>query len=202
MILISDTTNVDPYALAERAKKEKPSVILWNADILGRRNAPILSALLQTGLCADCTMLETDGEKLIMYRPALSGSIIAKIESLTTPAMATVRTTNESKDIIIGVGYGAKDSLEKVKELSEKLGAEIGATRKTVDNDILPYSMQVGLTGKTVSPPVYIAIGISGAVHHIVGMQAAGTVIAINPDKDAPIFDYADYGIIANIEDF
>ena len=61
--------------------------------------------------------------------------------------------------------------------------------------------MQVGLTGKTVSPPVYIAFGVSGAVHHIVGMKGAGTVIAINPDKDAPIFDYADYGIIAAAED-
>ena len=60
--------------------------------------------------------------------------------------------------------------------------------------------MQVGLTGKTVSPPVYIAVGISGAVHHIVGMQQSGTVIAINPDKNAPIFEYADYGIIANAD--
>ena len=71
-------------------------------------------------------------------------------------------------------------------------------TRKMVDNDILPYTMQVGLTGKTVSPPVYIAVGVSGAVHHIAGMQKSGTVIAINTDKDAPIFDYADYGIIKN----
>ena len=65
----------------------------------------------------------------------------------------------------------------------------------------MPYDKQIGLTGKTVSPPVYIAIGVSGAVHHIVGMQRAGTVIAINPDRDAPIFEYADYGIIANFED-
>jgi len=78
----------------------------------------------------------------------------------------------------------------------------MATTRKAVDNNFLPYNMQVGLTGKTVSPPVYIAIGISGVVHHIVGMQQSGTVIAINPDKDAPIFDYADYGILANIEDF
>ncbi len=61
--------------------------------------------------------------------------------------------------------------------------------------------MQVGLTGKTVSPHVYIAVGVSGAVHHIVGMQRSGTVIAINTDRDAPIFDYADYGIIAKVED-
>ena len=73
-------------------------------------------------------------------------------------------------------------------------------TRKAVDNDILPYTMQVGLTGKTVSPPVYIAVGVAGAVHHIAGMQKSGTVIAINPDKQAPIFEYADYGIAENIE--
>jgi electron transfer flavoprotein alpha subunit len=62
------------------------------------------------------------------------------------------------------------------------------------------YDAQVGLTGKTVSPPVYIAIGVSGAVHHIVGMQRSGTVIAINPDKNAPIFEYADYGIVEEFD--
>ena len=85
-----------------------------------------------------------------------------------------------------------------MKAFAEKYSAEMVTTRKAVDNDILPYNLQVGLTGKTVSPPVYIAIGISGAVHHTVGMQGAATVIAINPDKDAPIFDYADFGIIEN----
>lgn len=187
--------------LAEQIKTKQPSAVLWGSDSLSKKRAAEVSAMLDLGLCADCTALETDGETLIMYRPALSGSIIAKIESLTKPAMATVRTTKAGSDIIVAAGYGAKDSIEKVKELAEKFGADMATTRKSVDNDILPYSMQVGLTGKTVSPPVYIAIGISGAVHHIVGMQAAGTVIAINPDEDAPIFDYADYGIIANIED-
>lgn len=202
---ISDDITVLPLStseeLAEQIKTQKPSAVLWGSDSLSKQLSAKVGAMLELGLCADCTMLETDGEKLMMYRPALSGSIIAKIESLTVPAMATVRTTKTGSDIIIGAGYGTKDSLEKVKALAEKLSADIGATRKAVDNDILPYSMQVGLTGKTVSPPVYIAIGISGAVHHIVGMQSSGTVIAINPDKDAPIFDYADYGIIANIED-
>ena len=80
------------------------------------------------------------------------------------------------------------------------MNGEIAATRKAVDNDCLPYELQVGLTGKTIAPDVYVAIGISGAVHHIVGMKQSGTVIAINPDKNAPIFDYADYGIVDSIE--
>ena len=115
--------------------------------------------------------------------------------------MATVRTTQNGADIMIAAGFGVKDSLDTVKAFAQKYSAEIVTTRKAVDNDILPYSMQVGLTGKTVSPIVYIAVGVSGAVHHIAGMQKSGTIIAINPDKNAPIFDYADYGILGRAED-
>ena len=84
---------------------------------------------------------------------------------------------------------------------ARKLGAGIAATRKMVDNDYLLYELQVGLTGKSVNPDVYIAIGISGAVHHIAGIRQSGTIIAVNPDKNAPIFDYADYGIVAEVKD-
>jgi len=202
---VSDDITVLPLTdandLAKKLTELKPNAVLWGSDSLSKKLSAQVSAMLGLGLCADCTLLETDGEKLMMYRPALSGSIIAKIESLTKPAMATVRTTQSGGDIVVAAGWGAKDSLEKIKAFADSINADLATTRKAVDNNILPYNLQVGLTGKTVSPPVYIAIGVSGAVHHIVGMQQAGTVIAINPDKNAPIFEYADYGILANIDD-
>ena len=187
--------------LAKKIQELKPNAVIWGSDSLSKKLSAQVSAMLDLGLCADCTLLETDGNKLFMYRPALSGSVIAKIESLTKPAMATVRTIQNVSDIVVCAGYGVKDCLDKVKCFAERIGADLATTRKAVDNDIMPYSLQVGLTGKTISPPVYIAIGVSGAVHHIVGMQSAGTVIAMNPDKGAPIYEYSDYGIINNIED-
>lgn len=200
---VSDDITVIPLTdaedIARKIKESDPSAVLWGSDARSKRVAAEVAARLGLGLCADCTSLECDGGELIMYRPALSGSIIAKIKSLTRPAMATVRTETEgAEDIIVGVGYGVRDKIDGARALAERLGAGFAVTRKLVDNGYAPYELQVGLTGKTVSPPVYIAIGISGAVHHIVGMQRAGTVIAINPDKSAPIFDYADFGIVTD----
>lgn len=186
----------EPLKIAERAIIEKPSVILWNADLWGRKNAPIVASMLDTGLCADCTQLDTDGDMLIMYRPAQGGNIYAKIKCVKKPQMATVRTKTESSDIIVSLGKGAVDCIDEVTEFSKELGAEICASRGMVDAGKIPYEMQVGLTGKTVSPKIYIAIGISGAVHHTCAIEGAQTVIAINPDPNARIFEYADYGIV------
>lgn len=187
----------DAQTIANQIVELKPSAVLWGSDTKSKRVAAQVAAILGLGLCADCTRLDVEGKDLMMYRPALSGSIMAKIRSCTSPTMATVRTEdNDVKDIIVTAGYGVKDELDKVTEFASRIGAEMAATRKLVDHGFMPYEMQVGLTGKTVSPPVYIAIGVSGAVHHIAGMQRAGTVIAINADKNAPIFDYADFGIV------
>ncbi len=191
-VLIEKTT---PEAIAKRAKLEKPEVILWNADPWGRKNAPIAAAILNTGLCADCTELETDGKELFMIRPARGGRVTAKIKCLTRPRMATVRTKTQSAEIIVAAGRGAKDVLDKVENFREEIGAEFGTSRGLVDDGKASYERQIGLTGKFVCPKIYIAIGISGAVHHTCGIEGSGTVIAINPDKNARIFDYADYGI-------
>ncbi len=202
---IAETITVIEKDTAENIAKliidKKPDVVLWPSDIWSRRTAPLVSAILNTGLCADCTALETDGENLFMYRPAFSGNVIAKIVCTTKPAMATVRTKEDGvSDIIVSAGKGVKDCYDKVKAFANKYNAELSASRGLVDLGFVPYEQQVGLTGKTVAPSVYIACGISGAVHHIVGMEQSGTVIAINPDKQAPIFEYADYGIVADFE--
>lgn len=189
-----------PEAIAEKASKEKPNVILWNADLWGRRNAPIVASILETGLCADCTMLDVDDDGLIMYRPARGGNVTAKIKCQTLPQMATVRTKSESSDIIVSGGKGVADNIEGLYKFAEKIGAEIGASRGLVDCEKAPYDRQIGLTGKTVSPKIYIAIGVSGAVQHTCAIEGADTVIAINPDKEARIFEYADYGIIDSFD--
>lgn len=192
-IVVDET---DPYVIAKMIRVGQPSVVLWNADLEGRAKAPMVASMLGTGLCADCTALETGGEKLFMYRPARSGNVIAKIRCDTLPQMATVRTDEHSDSVIVSGGKGVGGKTAALKEFAESIGAQLCASRGLVDMGLAPYSAQVGLTGKSVSPDVYIAIGISGAVHHTVGIENAGTVIAINPDKNARIFEYADYGIV------
>lgn len=201
---ISETVTLmgenDPYKIYKLALEKKPNVILWNADLRGRRNAPVVQALLGTGLCADCTALETDGNRLYMYRPAREGNIIAKIECTTRPQMATVRCSTKSDDIIFCGGRGIADSFKMFTEFAGKFGASVGASRALVDRGLADYGIQIGLTGKAVSPKVYVAIGVSGAIQHMCAIESAGTVIAVNPDKNAPVFEYADYGIVTDFE--
>ena len=134
-----------------------------------------------------------------MYRPAMSGDVYAKIECRTLPQMATVRCEAKSADIVVSLGKGAKESIDKIKAFAENINGELAASRGLVDTGKAPYEHQVGLTGKKVSPKVYVAIGISGAAHHTVGCEGAKYVIAVNHDKDARIFDCADYGVVADI---
>lgn len=204
--LISKTVTVidmtTPEKIAEKIKELDAKVVLWNADLLGRRFAPVVSALLETGLCADCTHLECDGEKLFMFRPAKSGNILAKIKCDTYPQMATVRCDAKSDDVIVSAGRGVIENLDKVRDFAEKMGAVMCTSRPVVDKNLVPYEMQVGLTGKNVSPKVYVAIGISGAVQHTCAIENAKCVIAVNPDKNAQIFSFADFGIVDTFENF
>lgn len=104
-------------------------------------------------------------------------------------------------DLIVSVGRGIKekDNLPIVEALAQALGAELAASRPICDNGWLPMERQVGSSGQTVAPKVYFAVGISGAIQHVVGMKGSKTVVAINKDENAPIFETADYGVVGDL---
>jgi electron transfer flavoprotein alpha subunit len=106
-----------------------------------------------------------------------------------------------SAQMIVGVGRGIKDpaNIPIAQELATALGAELGASRPICDNGWLPMERQIGSSGQTISPKLYLAVGISGAIQHLVGIKGSQCVVAINKDPDAPIFEVADYGIVGDL---
>ncbi|MBK6748607.1 MAG: electron transfer flavoprotein subunit alpha/FixB family protein [Acidobacteria bacterium] len=127
------------------------------------------------------------------------GDIRMTPEAPFQEAKATVDLTKSEIIIAVGRGIKSQENIALAQQLADVLGADLAASRPIWDSECPPIDRQIGSSGQTVAPKVYIALGISGAIQHIVGMKNAGTIVAVNKDSEAPIFDIADYGIVGDL---
>lgn len=127
------------------------------------------------------------------------GDIRMTAEEPFQEAKASVDLTKSEVIVAVGRGIKSQENLALAQQLADALGADLAASRPICDSEWLPIDRQIGSSGQTVAPKLYVALGISGAIQHIVGMKNSGTIVAINKDGEAPIFDIADYGIVGDL---
>ena len=127
------------------------------------------------------------------------GDIRMTPEAPFQEAKASVDLTKSEVIVAVGRGIKSEENLALAQQLADALGADLAASRPICDSEWLPIDRQIGSSGQTVAPKLYVALGISGAIQHIVGMKNSGTIVAINKDSEAPIFDIADYGIVGDL---
>ena len=216
-----------------------PWAVLAPSTAWGREVASRVAARLAAGLTGDAIELDLgDDGRLIAWKPAFGGRLVAAIRATSPIQIATVRPgvlprlapraagepEIESRQVqarcrlrarsrkqtdqldvlalarhVVGVGQGIPpERYSELDPLLGALGAELAATRKVTDKEWLPRSRQVGLTGRSIAPALYVALAISGKFNHICGIQAAETVLAVNSDRTAPVFEHADIGIVAD----
>ncbi|MCH3914681.1 MAG: electron transfer flavoprotein subunit alpha/FixB family protein [Acidaminococcaceae bacterium] len=239
------STDLYTNAFVEMVHEFEPSAVFIGATNDGRDLGPRLAARINTGLCADCTILNIEDDGLVEWtRPAAGGNIMATILCKThRPQMGTVRPKtfkaavpdasrkgevvnytlkNQIDDRVKvlrmdrvvqqgemaiddapfvcsgGRGMQAKDNFSLLLDLAHAVGGAVGGSRAAVDAGFLPHPRQVGQSGKTVTPKIYFACGISGSVQHKAGMSKSDTIVCINKDPEAPMFEIAKYGIVGD----
>jgi electron transfer flavoprotein alpha subunit len=182
-------------------------------DVIAARPPVFVRQMFQGKFNADVRLVGDDPHFVSIQAGAWKADAVEQVETFS-PTSTTSRQAAEppfresaravdltAADIIVSVGRGIKEkeNIPVVEALAQALGAELAASRPICDAGWLPMERQVGSSGQTVAPKVYIAVGISGAIQHLVGMKGAKTIVAINKDRDAPIFEVADYGIVGDL---
>lgn len=169
-----------------------------NADYKQTGSGPCFVSIQAGTFRADA--VEAGSATVETFAPALDAAQIrSKPGELFRESAQTVDLSAAPVIVSVGRGIGEQDNIGIVEELAKALGAELAASRPICDNGWLPMERQVGSSGQTVSPKLYLAVGISGAIQHLVGMKGSKTVIAINKDENAPIFEVADYGVVGDL---
>ena len=224
-------------AVAGWVDEVAPWAVLAPGTAWGREVASRVAARLGAGLTGDAVALELEGERLVAWKPAFGGALVAAVTATSDTQLATVRagmlpqlrprtrrasiteraasphgririlarTRDDDLDVladahaVVGVGQGVlPEEYGELDPLLAVLGAELAATRKVTDQGWLPRARQLGITGRSIAPRLYVALGLSGKFNHMVGVRAAHTVVAVNAQPDALVFDAADVGIVGD----
>lgn len=156
---------------------------------------------MQVGACRADSVVRGNSPAEIRAVPVevKSGAIRQRPDPAFKEAKQAVDLTQAEKIVAVGRGIKGEEQLPIAQELAKALGAELAASRPICDSGWLPMDRQIGSSGQTVAPKLYVALGISGAIQHLVGMKGAKTIVAVNKDADAPIFEVSDYGIVGDL---